>query len=56
MVKNTNRLKELEVMNDTIFVLKNLLHGITKIDGMGTFDEMFKRLLPVVEHGFKRLR
>ncbi|MFZ4619543.1 MAG: adenylate kinase [Bacteroidota bacterium] len=54
--KIVKRLKEHEVKTVPVIAKYNQLHGVTKIDGMGTFDEVFDRLSAVVENGFKTLR
>jgi adenylate kinase len=54
--KIVKRLKEHEVKTVPVIAKYNRLHGVTKIDGIGTFDEVFRRLSAVVEHGFKTLR
>jgi len=50
------RLQEHE--NKTVPVIQkyNQLHGVVKIDGMGSFDEVFQRVSDAVENGFKNLR
>jgi len=54
--KIVKRLKEHEVKTVPVIAKYNQLHGVTKVDGMGTFDEVFARLSAVVESGFKMLR
>lgn len=54
--KIVKRLKEHEVKTVPVIAKYNQLHGVTKIDGMGTFEEVFRRLSAVVENGFKTLR
>ena len=34
----------------------NQLHGVTKVDGMGTFEEVFARTSAVIEDSFKNMR
>ncbi|HOK38208.1 MAG: adenylate kinase [Bacteroidales bacterium] len=54
--KIVQRLKDHE--NKTIPVIKKYqeLHGVVKIDGMGTFEEVFERISFEIENGFKNLR
>lgn len=54
--KIVTRLKEHEEKTVPVIAKYNQLHGVTKIDGMGMFDEVFARLAAEVEHGFKRMR
>lgn len=54
--KIVHRLKEHETKTVPVIAKYNLLHGVTKINGMGTFDEVFSRLSDAVRNGFKRLR
>lgn len=54
--KIVQRLKDHE--NKTIPVIKKYqeLHGVVKIDGMGTLEEVFERISFEIENGFKNLR
>jgi adenylate kinase len=54
--KIVKRLQEHE--NKTVPVIRkyNQLHGVTKIDGMGTFEEVFSQLSFEIENGFKNMR
>ena len=50
------RLQEHETKTVPVIEKYNQLHGVSKIDGMGTFDEVFKRISFEIENGFKNLR
>ena len=54
--KIVKRLQEHE--NKTVPVIEkyNQLHGVAKVDGMGTFEEVFARTSVVIENGFKNMR
>lgn len=54
--KIVQRLQEHE--NKTVPVIQkyNHLHGVSKIDGMGSFDDVYKRISYEIENGFKNLR
>ncbi|RKX36205.1 MAG: adenylate kinase [Verrucomicrobia bacterium] len=52
--KIVKRLQEHEQKTAPVIDKYNQLHGVTKIDGMGSFDEVFQRLSAEVEDGFKR--
>ncbi|MBP6672475.1 MAG: adenylate kinase [Bacteroidetes bacterium] len=54
--KIVKRLKEHEVKTVPVIAKYNQLHGVTKIDGMGTFNEVFGRLSAEIERGFKTMR
>jgi adenylate kinase len=54
--KIVKRLKEHETKTVPVIAKYNQLHGVTKIDGMGTFNEVFSRLSAEIENGFKTLR
>ena len=49
------RLQEHEQKTIPVIEKYQKLHGLTRIDGMGPFDEIFQRLSAVVEDGFKRI-
>jgi adenylate kinase len=53
--KIVKRLQEHE--NKTVPVIEkyNQQHGVKKIDGMGTFEEVFERLSSVIEKGFRKI-
>jgi adenylate kinase len=53
--KIIKRLKEHEEKTVPVIAKYNQLHGVTKIDGMGTFQEVFDRLAAEIETGFKNL-
>jgi len=50
------RLQEHETKTVPVIEKYNQLHGVSKIDGMGSFDEVFKRISFEIENGFKNLR
>ena len=50
------RLHEHETKTVPVIEKYNQIHGVTKIDGLGTFDEVFGRLSFEVENGLKSLR
>jgi len=50
------RLQEHETKTVPVIQKYQQLHGVTKVDGMGTFDEVFARLSFEIENGFKNLR
>lgn len=54
--KIVQRLQDHE--NKTVPVIQkyNELHGVVKISGMGTFDEVFERISFEIENGFKNLK
>ncbi len=54
--KIVQRLKDHE--NKTIPVIKKYqeIHGVVKINGMGSFEEVFERISFEIENGFKNLR
>jgi adenylate kinase len=54
--KIVQRLQDHE--NKTVPVIEkyNELHGVVKISGMGTFDEVFERISFEIENGFKNLK
>ena len=54
--KIVQRLQDRE--NKTVPVIQkyNELHGVVKISGMGTFDEVFERISFEIENGFKNLK
>lgn len=54
--KIVKRLKEHEVKTVPVITKYNQLHGVTKIDGVGTFQEVFDRLSFEIENGFKNMR
>ncbi len=54
--KIVKRLKEHESKTIPVIAKYDQLHGVTKINGLGTFDEIFERLSTEIEHGFKNLR
>jgi adenylate kinase len=54
--KIVKRLHEHETKTVPVIEKYNQLHGVTKINGMGTFDEVFQRLAFEIENGFKNIR
>ncbi len=54
--KIVKRLKEHEVKTVPVILKYNQLHGVTKINGVGTFQEVFERLSFEIENGFKNMR
>ncbi len=54
--KIVKRLHEHETKTAPVIEKYNQLHGVIKIDGLGTFDEVFARLSTVIENGFKNMR
>jgi adenylate kinase len=54
--KIVKRLKEHEVKTVPVIAKYNQLHGVTKINGVGTFQEVFDRLSFEIENGFKNMR
>lgn len=54
--KIVKRLHEHETKTIPVITKYNQLHGITKIDGMGSFDEVFERVSQEVENGMKHMR
>lgn len=54
--KIVKRLQEHEMKTVPVIEKYNQLHGVVKIDGQGTFEEVFKRISFEIENGFKNLR
>lgn len=54
--KIVKRLQEHETKTVPVIEKYNQLHGVIKIDGLGTFDEVFERISAAMESGFKNLR
>jgi len=54
--KIVKRLQEHEQKTVPVINKYNQLHGVTRVDGMGPFDEILERLSSEVEDGFKRIR
>jgi len=54
--KIVKRLAEHETKTVPVIQKYNQLHGVTKIDGMGGFDEVFGRIAAEIESGFKSMR
>jgi adenylate kinase len=54
--KIVKRLQEHEIKTVPVIRKYNELHGVTKIDGMGTFDAVLATTSAAIEEGFKRMR
>ena len=54
--KIVKRLQEHETKTVPVIEKYNQLHGVIKIVGLGTFDEVFQRISEAMESGFKNLR
>jgi adenylate kinase len=54
--KIVKRLHEHETKTVPVIAKYNQLHGVVKVDGQGTFEEVFARISAVIEDGFKSLR
>jgi adenylate kinase len=54
--KIVKRLKEHEIKTVPVIAKYNQLHGVTKINGVGTFHDVFERISFEVENGFKNMR
>ncbi len=54
--KIVQRLQEHESKTVPVIEKYNQLHGVSKIDGMGTFDEVYQKISFEIENGFKNLR
>ena len=54
--KIVKRLYEHETKTVPVIEKYNQLHGVMKIDGMGSFDEVFARISTTIEDGFKSMR
>jgi adenylate kinase len=54
--KIVKRLQEHETKTVPVIEKYNQLHGVIKIAGLGTFDEVFQRISEAMESGFKNLR
>jgi len=50
------RLQEHESKTMPVIQKYQQLHGVTKVDGLGSFEEVFERIAQVIDHGFKRIR
>lgn len=50
------RLQEHEVRTVPVIGKYTALHGSTKIDGVGTFEEVYQRIADEIEFGFKGMR
>ncbi|MFZ4399537.1 MAG: adenylate kinase [Bacteroidales bacterium] len=54
--KIVQRLQEHESKTVPVIEKYNQLHGVSKIDGIGSFEEVFKKISFEIENGFKNLR
>jgi len=54
--KIVKRLQEHETKTVPVIEKYNQLHGVIKIDGLGSFDEVFTRISASIENGFKHMR
>ena len=54
--KIVKRLGEHETKTVPVIRKYNELHGVTKVDGMGSFDEVFARISAEIEASFKSMR
>jgi adenylate kinase len=54
--KIVQRLQDHETKTVPVIEKYNELHGVVKIDGMGTFDEVFEKISAEIESGFRNLR
>lgn len=54
--KIVKRLQEHETKTVPVIQKYNQLHGVIKVDGMGTFDQVFARTSAIIENGFKNMR
>jgi adenylate kinase len=50
------RLQEHEVKTAPVIEKYKQLHGVTKVDGQGTFEEVFDRIVAEIENGFGKIR
>lgn len=50
------RLQEHETKTVPVIGKYKQLHGVTRVDGLGTFNEVFERIAAEIETGFKRSR
>jgi adenylate kinase len=54
--KIVKRLQEHETKTMPVIEKYKQLHGVTKVDGLGRFEDVFERISNEIETGFKRLR
>ena len=50
------RLQEHEIKTVPVIEKYNELHGVVKIDGIGSFEEVFEKISFEIENGFKNLK
>ena len=54
--KIVKRLHEHETKTVPVIEKYNQLHGVIKVDGQGTFEEVFDRISAAIENGLKNTR
>lgn len=54
--KIIKRLQEHETKTIPVIQKYQQLHGVTKVDGLGTFEKVFDRISTVIDAGFKGIR
>jgi adenylate kinase len=54
--KIVKRLQEHETKTAPVIDKYKQLHGVTKVDGLGTFEEVFDRIATEIESGFRSMR
>lgn len=54
--KIVKRLQEHEQKTVPVIEKYNQMHGVTKVDGLGSFEEVFNRIATEVEQNFRKMR
>jgi adenylate kinase len=54
--KIVKRLQEHEIKTVPVIEKYQQLHGVTRINGLGTFEEVFERIAVEIEKGFRNIR
>ncbi|MEI6062330.1 MAG: adenylate kinase [Bacteroidota bacterium] len=54
--KIVKRLQEHETKTVPVIDKYKQLHGVTKVDGLGSFDQVFERIAAEIENGFRSMR
>jgi adenylate kinase len=54
--KIVKRLQEHETKTVPVIEKYNQLHGVVKVNGEGTLEEVYKRISFEIENGFKNMR
>jgi adenylate kinase len=54
--KIVKRLQEHETKTVPVIEKYNELHGVVKVDGIASFEEVFEKISFEIENGFKNLR